>query len=148
MLASRRVVIGPPGLGTSTGRAALRPTPDNSEMTATPTTMLMMAVKTLLASGAGWVNGAAAAITSARAVIQAKNAKGRGVPSSSRCSSAVARSVAPAARSAYTAVAEFPKRLDRIRPDIVIVFDHQDGLVGAPFGDGLDLLLLRLHRAA
>ncbi len=81
MLASRRVVIGPPGLGTSTGRAALRPTPDNSEMTATPTTMLMMAVKTLLASGAGWVNGAAAAITSARAVIQAKNAKGRPRPS-------------------------------------------------------------------
>ena len=63
MLASRRVVIGPPGLGTSTGRAALRPTPDNSEMTATPTTMLMMAVKILLASGAGWVNGAAAAIS-------------------------------------------------------------------------------------
>ena len=77
MLASRRAVIGRPGLGTSTGRAALRPTPDNSEMTATPTTMLMTAVKTLLASGAGWVNGAAAAITSARAVIQAKNAKGQ-----------------------------------------------------------------------
>ncbi|HJY01549.1 MAG TPA: transaldolase family protein, partial [Streptosporangiaceae bacterium] len=33
------------------------------------------AVKTLLSSGAGWVNGAAAAITSARAVIQAKNVK-------------------------------------------------------------------------
>jgi hypothetical protein len=80
-------------------------------MTATPTTMLMMAVKILLASGAGWVNGAAAAITSARAVIQAKNAKGRGVPSSSICSSVVARRAAPAARSAYTAVAEFPKLL-------------------------------------
>jgi hypothetical protein len=69
MLASRRVVIGPPGLGTFTGRVALSPTPDNSEMTATPT--MLMAVKTLLASGAGWVNGAAAVISSARATCGA-----------------------------------------------------------------------------
>src|SRR5260370_4066297 len=120
MLASRRAVIGRPGLDRSTGRAALRPTPDNSEMTATPTTMLMMAVKILLASGAGWVNGAAAAITSARAVIQAKNAKGRGVPSSSICSSAVARRAPPAARSAYTPVAEFPKLLAVFGPRTVL----------------------------
>ena len=53
MLASRRAVTGRSGLDTSTGRAALRPTPDSSEMTATPTKMLMMAVKTLRASGAG-----------------------------------------------------------------------------------------------
>jgi len=37
---------------------ATRPTPESREITATPTTMLMMAVKILLASGAGWVNGA------------------------------------------------------------------------------------------
>src|ERR1700728_4784526 len=40
-----------------------------------------------------------------------KNAVGRGVPRSSTCSSAVARSAQPAARPAYTAVDEFPKLL-------------------------------------
>jgi hypothetical protein len=79
---------------------ATRPTPESREITATPITTLMMAVKILLASGAGWVNGAAAATTSASPVIQAKNVNGRGVPSRRTCSRAVASSAQPAASPA------------------------------------------------
>jgi hypothetical protein len=77
---AQRAGIARSGRDMSTGRAALRPTPDSKVITATPTTMLMMAVNILLASGAGWVNGAAATAASASPVIQAKNKNGRGAP--------------------------------------------------------------------
>jgi hypothetical protein len=75
----------------------------SSEITATPATRLITAVKTLLARAAGWENGAATAIRPASAVIQAKKTSGLGVLSSSTCSSPVASSAQAAATTAYTA---------------------------------------------
>jgi hypothetical protein len=67
------------GRGAPSGRTALRPpTLVTREITATPATRLITAVKTLLARGAGWENGAATAIRSASAVIQAKKTSWRG----------------------------------------------------------------------
>lgn len=55
-----------------------RPAWESSEITATPTRMLVIVVKPLLASGVGCVNGAAAAAAASPSpVIRAKNTKGR-----------------------------------------------------------------------
>jgi hypothetical protein len=78
---------------------APRATPVSSEITATPATRLITAVKTLLGRVAGWLKGATTRMRSASAVIQVKKLSGRGVSSSRTCSRPVASS-APAAATA------------------------------------------------
>ena len=68
----------------------------------------MMAVATFWDIGADVANGNSTAITVANPMIQAKNIRGRGVVSRSRCMIAVATSEASIAAAAYSAVAALP----------------------------------------